>query len=58
MLNYSAVVIPITKADKDIDVHDPSLQPLSPDDKKNWEACKLRQRPTALTRLPGLFMVS
>lgn len=38
LLNYSAVVIPVTKADKDIDLIDDSYEPLSALDKKNWEA--------------------
>ena len=42
LLNYSAVVIPVTKADKDVDVVDTSYHPLDPTDRKNWEACKCR----------------
>jgi amidase len=38
-MNYSAVVIPATKADKDIDVFDKSYQPSNEIDQKNWEAC-------------------
>ncbi|KAK0622386.1 amidase signature domain-containing protein [Immersiella caudata] len=38
LLNYSVVVIPVTKANKDTDVVDPSYQPLNDLDKKNWEA--------------------
>lgn len=41
LLNYSVVVIPVTVADKAIDVPNPSFQPLSPEDTQNWEACKL-----------------
>ncbi|KAK4142635.1 Acetamidase [Dichotomopilus funicola] len=38
LLNYSVAVIPVTKANKDIDVVDPSYQPLNGLDKKNSEA--------------------
>jgi len=38
LLNYSVVVIPVTKANKDIDVVDPCYEPLNDLDKKNWEA--------------------
>ena len=40
MLNYSSVVIPVTKADKTIDIVDEAHEPWNDDDKKNWEACK------------------
>ena len=40
LTNYSVVVIPVTKADKNTDVVDISYQPLNPTDKMNWEACK------------------
>jgi hypothetical protein len=39
LTNYSIVVIPVTKADKKIDVFDDSYQPLNPADKLDWEAC-------------------
>ncbi|KAK0704392.1 amidase signature domain-containing protein [Lasiosphaeris hirsuta] len=38
LLNYSAAVIPVTKADKTTDIPDPSFRPLGPEDKVNWEA--------------------
>ncbi|KAI1303986.1 amidase signature domain-containing protein [Xylaria venustula] len=38
LLNYSAVVIPVTKADKQIDTFDSSYQPSSDLDQRNWEA--------------------
>jgi len=38
-MNYSAAVMPVTKADKAVDVVDPSYQPLSEVDKMNWDAC-------------------
>ncbi|KAK4108887.1 amidase [Canariomyces notabilis] len=39
LLNYSAVVIPVTKADKDVDiVRNPSYQPLNEVDQRNWDA--------------------
>jgi amidase len=43
MLNYSAAVIPVTKADKELDKRTEeynSYQPLNPTDRKNWEACR------------------
>lgn len=41
MLNYSAAVIPVTKADKAIDVADASYLPLNNVDKLTWDACML-----------------
>lgn len=38
LLNYSVVVIPVTKADKTIDVIDNSYEPLNEIDRKNWDA--------------------
>ncbi len=38
-MNYSAAVIPVTKADKAVDVADESYRPLSAVDKQNWDAC-------------------
>jgi hypothetical protein len=40
-LNYSAVVVPITKADKTIDVADKDYKPLNEEDRLVWEDCKL-----------------
>lgn len=43
LMNYSAAVIPMTKADKAIDVvpeGDDAERPLNDVDKQNWEACK------------------
>ena len=39
LMNYSAAVIPVTKADKAIDAVDDSYRPLSAVDKLNWDAC-------------------
>jgi amidase len=39
-MDYSAVVIPVTKADKAVDKVDPNHVPLNDVDKLNWEACK------------------
>lgn len=39
LMNYSAAVIPVTKADKSVDLVDDSYQPLSEIDKLNWDAC-------------------
>ncbi|KAF2263451.1 amidase [Lojkania enalia] len=38
LLDYSAVVIPVTKADKSIDIADPNYTPLNDVDAKNWAA--------------------
>lgn len=40
LLNYSACVIPVSTANKDIDVFDKGYRPLNETDRKNWEACK------------------
>lgn len=39
VLNYSAVVIPVTKADKSIDIIDGSYYPENGTDQRNWDAC-------------------
>lgn len=39
-MDYSAVVIPVTKADKTIDVPDPDYKPLNDTDAKYWDACQ------------------
>ncbi|RTE76518.1 hypothetical protein BHE90_008999 [Fusarium euwallaceae] len=38
LMNYSAVVIPVTQADEKIDVFDESYEPLGENDKLNWES--------------------
>ncbi|KAK0643850.1 amidase signature domain-containing protein [Cercophora newfieldiana] len=38
LLNYSVAVIPVTKADKTVDVVDDSYEPLNEIDRKNWDA--------------------
>ena len=40
LLDYSATVIPVTKADQTIDKADLDYQPLNEVDAKNWNACK------------------
>ena len=40
LMDFSAVVIPVTKADKRVDKFDAKYQPLNEQDRKNWEACK------------------
>lgn len=42
-MNYSAVVIPVTRADKDLDPFDTHYEPLNDIDRKSWEACKSQQ---------------
>lgn len=39
-MDYSAAVIPVTKASKIIDKFDNGYKPLNEVDRKNWEACK------------------
>lgn len=34
-------MIPVTRADQEIDLADDSYQPLNEKDRKNWEACKM-----------------
>ncbi len=41
LLDYTAVTVPISFADKKIDIADESYKPISEVDEKNWEACKL-----------------
>ncbi|KAI1826554.1 amidase signature domain-containing protein [Xylaria intraflava] len=38
LMNYSSVVIPVTKANKDVDVVDGSYKPANDLDRRNWEA--------------------
>ncbi|KAK3900023.1 Acetamidase [Staphylotrichum tortipilum] len=38
LMNYSAAVIPVTKANKTVDVVDASYQPVSEVDRMNWDA--------------------
>lgn len=40
LLDYSAAVLPVTLADKNVDVVDKGYKPLSPQDEKVWEACE------------------
>ena len=40
LLDYSVAVIPVTKADKSIDLFDHSYEPLNDKDRNNWLACK------------------
>jgi hypothetical protein len=39
LLDYSAVTVPVTFADKDIDLAGPYSEPLNPIDEANWKAC-------------------
>ena len=41
LLNYSTVVIPVTRADKTIDRAMPGYTPLNEIDELNWNACML-----------------
>lgn len=48
--NYTSGVLPVTKADKNVDVRDTTYQPSSDLDKRNWDACK-RKLPDSLHRV-------
>jgi hypothetical protein len=39
-MDYSAAVIPVTKADKKVDNFNKNYEPLNDIDRKNWAACK------------------
>jgi amidase len=39
-MDYSAAVIPVTTANKEIDIFDKDYEPLNETDRKNWEACE------------------
>ena len=41
LLDYTSVCIPVTHADKDIDVFDHCYKPLNDVDRENWQACML-----------------
>ena len=40
LMNYSVAVIPVTQADKKVDVFDDSYEPLGNEDRLNWQSCK------------------
>lgn len=40
LLDYTSVVIPVTKASQIVDLADDSYVPLNEMDKRNWQACK------------------
>ena len=48
LLDYSAAVLPVTTADKNIDTFDAAYKPFSDLDKKVWESC-------AFPRIPRLW---
>jgi len=52
LMDYSAIVLPVTRADKDVDKFDSSYSPLNDLDAKNWNACKsyLRYQPIYFTK--------
>ncbi|KAL8713136.1 MAG: hypothetical protein Q9220_002657 [cf. Caloplaca sp. 1 TL-2023] len=59
LLDYSAVVIPVTTADKTTDNFDHAYQPLNEVDRKNWEACKCLHDPETYDGAPvGLQLVT
>ena len=47
-MDYSVAVIPVTIADKTVDLFDHKYQPLNEKDRKNWEACKCPGKAFAL----------
>jgi amidase len=49
LMNYSVAVIPVTKADKEIDIIDESQKPKDGNDQRNWEACKSRSSASTST---------
>ena len=53
LMDYSVAVIPVTEADKLIDLFDNDYQALNVDDRKNWQACKFG--PHANLRYPFGF---
>lgn len=40
LLNYSAAVIPVTKADRGVDGVDGTYRPVNEVDRANWESCE------------------
>lgn len=40
LLNYSAAVIPVTKADRGVDAVDEAYEPVNKVDRANWETCE------------------
>ena len=51
LLDYSVTVIPVTKADQNVDKADPDYKPLNDVDAKNWNACKCRAPRIFLKRI-------
>ena len=41
MLDYTSCAVPVTIANKDIDLKDDTYQPVSAVDKRIWDKCKL-----------------
>jgi hypothetical protein len=50
VLNYTAAVIPVTKADESVDILDNTYQPISDLDRANWDACKYLLPESCFTR--------
>lgn len=44
LLDYSSVVVPITNCDKNLDVVDKAVKPVSSMDKTIWESCEWSSR--------------
>lgn len=40
ILDFTSAVLPVTKADKNVDVAHGDFKPLTPNDEVNWRACK------------------
>lgn len=60
VLDYTAVVVPVTKVDKEVDKFDEAYKPLGELDKLVWSECEFffnanaRERPSPLTHgFPG-----
>lgn len=52
LLDYTSIVIPVTKADRSLDKFEKYYTPLNKTDKMNWEACKQEEQtlPPCLSR--------
>ena len=46
-MDYSVAIIPVTKADKSIDLFDYDYAPLNEVDRMNWQSCK------SISRIPS-----
>lgn len=54
-LDYSVVIIPVTKADQTIDKADPDYELLNDVDAKNWDGCKSERSLLSRAKLKSFF---